>query len=395
MLKPVAFLAMTRPHTASRSTVANWIDAASRHQPLSERTVLELARRVQRWQQHPDGPDLAPKAVKRSALRARDQLVKHNLRLVAHIWQRRSFSSCLPAQEEGTADALQEAALNLVRAAEKFDPTKGYRFSTYASFWVQRGIHDYQQRYVRAIRFPAEKASLMLKAQWLIEAEQARTGQWPEIEWLAQQLRFEGQPLSVQAFTTMFEQWQQSRTESLDNGVGGDENSEGLSRIDRASLNLVAKEEQEANDLGDVLLLAELMQCLNDQERRLIRNRYLRNPAFSPCQLRRSMGGMRQEQLQQLEEQALAKLRQAAAERKGLDGHATAPTPTGLVQTPQPTQEAVTIETGHRSRPTHRPGVGRQLGRPVRSTATRPHGLASRPTRPRAHAERCTSVVAH
>ena len=44
--------------------------------------MLELARRVQRWQQHPDGPDLAPKAVKRSALRARDQLVKHNL-----IWQ--------------------------------------------------------------------------------------------------------------------------------------------------------------------------------------------------------------------------------------------------------------------------------------------------------------------
>jgi len=385
---------MTRPHTASRSTVANWIDAASRHQPLSERTVLELARRVQRWQQHPDGPDLAPKAVKRSALRARDQLVKHNLRLVAHIWQRRSFSSCLPAQEEGTADALQEAALNLVRAAEKFDPTKGYRFSTYASFWVQRGIHDYQQRYVRAIRFPAEKASLMLKAQRLIEAEQARTGQWPEIEWLAQQLRFEGQPLSVQAFTTMFEQWQQSRTESLDSAGEGDESPEGLSRIDRASLNLVAKEEQEAKDQGDVLLLAELMQCLNDQERRLIRNRYLRNPAFSPCQLRRSMGGMKPEQLQQLEEQTLAKLRRAAEKLKGVDGASTALNPTGLEQGAQPVQSAGAVETSHRSRPTHRPGVGRQLGRPARSTATRPHGLGSRPSRPRAHAGRCTSVVA-
>jgi hypothetical protein len=192
----------------------------------------------------------------------------------------------------------------------------------------------------------------------------------------------------------MFEQWQQSRTESLDSSAAGEENSEGLSRIDRASLNLVAKEEQEAKDQGDVLLLAELMQCLNDQERRLIRNRYLRNPAFSPCQLRRSMGGMKPEQLQQLEEQALAKLRRAAAERKGLDGALIAPTPTGLEQAPQPTQEAVAIETSHRSRPTHRPGVGRQLGRPARSTATRPHGLTARPGRPRAHAGRCTTVVA-
>ena len=129
---------MTRSHTAARSSVADWIDATARHQPLCERTVIELARRVQRWQQYPDGPELAPKAIKRMALRARNQLVNHNLRLVAHIWQRRSISSSLPAQEEGTADALQEAALNLVRAAEKFDPTKGYRFSTYATFWVQQ-----------------------------------------------------------------------------------------------------------------------------------------------------------------------------------------------------------------------------------------------------------------
>ena len=383
---------MTRSHSASRSTVAHWMDATARHQPLSERTVLELARRVQRWQQHPDGPDLAPPAVKRSALRARDQLVKHNLRLVVHIWQRRSNSSCLPAQDEGTADALQEAALNLVRAAEKFDPTKGYRFSTYATFWVQRGIHDYQQRYVRTIRFPAEKASLMIKAQRLIEAEQARTGQWPQIEWLAQQLRFEGQPLSAQAFTTMFEQWQQSQTESLDSSAAGEDHPDGLSRIDRASLNHVAKQEQEANDQGDVLLLAELMPCLNAQEQRLIRNRYLRRPALSPCQLRRSMGGLKPEQLQRLDEQALAKLRRAAAERKGLDGRAKTIDPIGLE--PQPAPHTAAVKTTHRSRSIGRPGVGRQLGRPARSAATRPHGLGSRPSRPGAHAGGCPSVMA-
>jgi hypothetical protein len=107
------------------------------------------------------------------------------------------------------------------------------------------------------------------------------------------------------------------------------------------------------------------------------------------------MGGMNPEQLQQLEEQALAKLRRAATERKGLDGASTAPTPSELKQGVQPDQAVGTAMAGHRSRPTHRPGIGRQLGRPVHSTATRPHGLGSRPSGPRAQAGRCTSVVAH
>ena len=54
------------------------------------------------------------------------------------------------------------------------------------------------------------------------------------------------------------------------------------------------------------------MACLEEQEQRIIRNRYLRRPPLSPCQLRRSMGGMEPEQLEQLEQQALEKMRQAA-----------------------------------------------------------------------------------
>jgi DNA-directed RNA polymerase sigma subunit (sigma70/sigma32) len=150
---------MTHRPAAPGSAVRTWIDHSSSRQPLCERAVLELSRRVQRWQQHPAGPSHAPKPVRRSALRARDQLVNHNLRLVTHTWQRQCHSASLPAREEGTVEALQEAALNLVRAAEKFDPAKGYRFSTYATFWVQRGLNDYQQRYMRSIRFPAESGN--------------------------------------------------------------------------------------------------------------------------------------------------------------------------------------------------------------------------------------------
>ena len=319
---------MTRSHTAARSSVADWIDATARHQPLCERTVIELARRVQRWQQYPDGPELAPKAIKRMALRARNQLVNHNLRLVAHIWQRRSISSSLPAQEEGTADALQEAALNLVRAAEKFDPTKGYRFSTYATFWVRRGFAEIEQRCKRAIRFPAEKAALVLKAQRLSEQHQAATGTTPSLSWLASQLTFDGRPVSEQKLGDLLQQWQLTHTASFDEADGSDGHDGEMPRkLDRASLHHAAQQEAlQQRSSGDLQRaeLPELLDQLSEQQRRVISARYLRRPPLTPNQQRRATG-LSDAELDAIEQQALSQLRQAAGvERRHL------PRPRGL-----------------------------------------------------------------
>ncbi|MCP9868738.1 hypothetical protein KBZ33_21115 [Cyanobium sp. Cruz-8D1] len=101
---PAAKFAQDLPSSRTSPSVRAWLDATSRHQPLSERTLLELARRIHRWQQHPDGADHAPEPVRRSALRARDQLVLHNLRLICHAWCR--HRSSLPPEDEGTADAF-------------------------------------------------------------------------------------------------------------------------------------------------------------------------------------------------------------------------------------------------------------------------------------------------
>ena len=57
-------------HAPVASTVKSWLNTSSAHRPLCERTLMELSRRIQRWQQHPDGPRQAPKP-----LRAREQLV--------------------------------------------------------------------------------------------------------------------------------------------------------------------------------------------------------------------------------------------------------------------------------------------------------------------------------
>jgi RNA polymerase sigma factor (sigma-70 family) len=147
-------------------SVRQWLERSRRHAPLPERTVLELARTIQRWQQHP-------------------------------------------------ADALQEAALNLLRAAEKFDPTRGYRFSTYASFWIRRGLLRFCQRDRRCIAFPREQAALVLKAEQLSEERMHCNGIRPSLSWLAAQLSTRKQPIAPAQLEALIRSWNHTQTCSI------------------------------------------------------------------------------------------------------------------------------------------------------------------------------------
>lgn len=301
---------MTLTPTAPAASVCAWLTASNRHHPLTERTVLELSRRIQRWQHHPEGPAKAPAAVRRSALRARDRLVRHNLRLVSHTWGRHRHS--LPASDEATADALQEGALNLMRAAEKYDPARGYRFSTYATFWVRRGFAEIEQRGKRAIRFPAEKAALVLKVQRLSQEQEAATGRPPSLAWLAGQCHRHGKTLSAQALAALLQQWQLTRTGSLEAfSADGKDNNAGQrsQRLEQASLRLA--EETPAEDDAQLAVLPQLLEGLDHQELAVIRGLYLREPALSKAQLRRCLG-LTPKALQDVEQRALARMRATA-----------------------------------------------------------------------------------
>ena len=313
ILPEVAVLAMAHRPGVLAPSVEDWLQASQGHQPLCERTVLELSRRIQRWQHHPGGPDQAPRAVTCRALRARDQLVRHNLRLIVHTWGRHRHH--LPACDETTADALQEGALNLVRAAEKFDPAKGYRFSTYATFWVRRGFSEIEQRCKRTIRFPAERAALVLKAQRLSQQQEAATGQPATLAWLASQLQCDGRPVSEQSLAQLLELWQCTNTAALDEASGIDaDGAEVNHKLDQAALRLAAEEQAMQQPSSADLRRAELtalLEQLNEQQRQVISMRYLRRPPLTARQQRLATG-LSAAALDAIEADALTQLRRAA-----------------------------------------------------------------------------------
>jgi len=150
-----------------------WMNGAGRMPLLTHREELELGRLVRAWQDWPGGVDAAPALVRRRGLRARERMVTANLRLVVaqsrRYWPRaRMMGFELP-------DLLQEGAVGLQRAAEKFDPTRGYKFSTYGVPWIRQAMGRLLDHHGGAVRLPIQVGSAMHRLR-------AGTLEWADLD---------------------------------------------------------------------------------------------------------------------------------------------------------------------------------------------------------------------
>jgi len=119
---------------------------------------IELGHVIQAWLLHPEGIDGAPPGVRRAGKRAKDAFVAANLRLaVSFVTKHCSRLSRIGYQD----DLIQAANMGLIRAVEKFDPTRGYRFSTYAYWWIRQSVNRWIDQHSRMISIPGSHSQLL------------------------------------------------------------------------------------------------------------------------------------------------------------------------------------------------------------------------------------------
>jgi RNA polymerase sigma factor (sigma-70 family) len=301
------------PLGLSDDPVRQYLNEASRHDLLDAQEEADLAKRYGAGLvagRLLDRPGPRPGAARRRRLeqvradgdRAREHLIRANLRLVVPT-ARQYAGTDLPLIE-----AIQEGNLGLIRAVEKFDHTRGYKFSTYAVWWIRQAVQRGLARRGRTIRVPStiweqvgkvRRAESELRVELGREPDSAETGEraglTPErVVEIRQALR---------------------PTTSLDLPVG----EEGDLSLGDLLPDQSVGDPGDASTLSDVRArLVEAMRILPERERTILELRFgIRDGETRTLEQVGELVGLTRERVRQLEKLALQKLRDPAT-RQGL-----------------------------------------------------------------------------
>jgi RNA polymerase primary sigma factor len=271
--------------SALPDAVAAWVKMAQKTPLLTAAEEKELGRRIAQGDEA-----------------AYQKMVEANLRLVItmalkQLHQGHNHSLTL-------ADLIQEGNFGLMRAARKFDPALGYRFSTYASFWIRQAMSRAIADQAKMVRVPAHIAELTKTAYRTIALLVQSLGRQPTVDELAAKL-------NVSKETAALVLLNMAETFSLDDEIGDSGDGEDFIDMLKDTDAVVPEEAAETALLREEV--RDALEELTEREREVVNLRYgLHGGKAHTLQELGQHFKVSRERVRQIEGQALRKLRKSS-----------------------------------------------------------------------------------
>lgn len=171
----------------SRDSIQAYLNEIGRYPLLTKAQEISLGTQIQAWIAIQEKEESAHTSedikVARIGKRAKSKFINCNLRLVVNV-ARKYARYCKTLD---FMDLIQEGNLGLVRAIEKFDPTRGYAFSTYAYWWIRQSIQRSIQTNDCCIRLPIGVHESIYKATKAVEKLSKQLGRDPTVQEIAEE----------------------------------------------------------------------------------------------------------------------------------------------------------------------------------------------------------------